>query len=219
MLNQATKQSLTETLAALQDNSDRIVKAIDQHAGDSQTLHLEGQLAMSQQIDALANTISQYNEQAQAITINQKAVHLELLDAVEDGTATNTNDILNVSESVHIAVKDTNADTRAAITDLVQSNHEVMKQEFNELQHGLQKLHIEISRKVDELKDLVLKIDSTAEGAERRLLRKRGNTVTVTLMSFMSYMGVCRYAHPKIPAIAWLNSISGTIGFIATERA
>ena len=189
MLDQATKQGLTETLAALQDNTDRIIKAIDQHAGDSQTLHLERELAMSQHIDALVDTISQHNEQARAGTVTQKAVHVELLDAIGHATATNAEDILVASESVHTVVKSANADTRAAIIDLVQSNNGAMKQEINELQHGLQKLQIEISRKVDELKDLVLKINSTAEGAERRLLRKRGNTVTVTLMSLYELYG------------------------------
>ena len=216
MLDQATKEGLTETLAALQDNSDRIIEAIDQHAKDSQTLRWN----MSQHIDALADTISQHNEQAKASTVTQKAVHVELLDAIEHGNATNADGILNASESVHIAVKNTSADTRAAITDLVQSNHGVMKQEINELQHGLQELKIEIGRKVDELKDLVLKIDSTAEGAERRLLRKRGNTVTVTLMSLHELyesLQVCKYA--RTPAVAWLKSLLGNIRIIATKRA
>ena len=183
-------------MAALQDNSDRIVKAIDQHAEDSQSLQMERHLAMSQQIDALANTISQQDEQVRARTISQKVAHVELLEAIDHATATNTDGILDASESVHIAVTDENANTRAVITDLVQSNHEVMKQEIHELQHGLQRLQVEIDRKVDELKDLVLKINSTAEGAERRLLRKRGNTVTVTLMSLYELyrsLQVCLY--------------------------
>ena len=46
MLDQATKQGLTETLAALQDNSDRIITVIGQHAEDSQSLHSERHLAM-----------------------------------------------------------------------------------------------------------------------------------------------------------------------------
>ncbi|KAL8795924.1 MAG: hypothetical protein Q9195_001668 [Heterodermia aff. obscurata] len=183
MLDQATKQGLAATLAALQDNSDRIIKAIDKHAGDSQKLHLERQIAMSQQIDALANTVSQHNEQAQANKASQRAAHVELIGAIEHATASNADSILNANESVHMALKDENLDTRVAIRDIARSNNEAMKQEISELQHGLQKLQIEIGKKVDELKDLVLKINSAAEGAERRLLRKRGNTVTVTLMS------------------------------------
>ena len=220
MLDEETKQGLTETLAALQDNTDRIIKAIDQHAGDSEALQLERQRTMSHQIDALANTISQQNEQTQASTVTQKVVHIELLDAIEHATTTNADGILDASESVCTVVKDENVDTRVAITDLVESNHEVMKQEINELQHGLQQLQIEISRKVDELKDLVLKINSTAEGAERRLLRKRGNTVTVTLMSLYElYRSLQVRAYPKSPAIACLNHTLGIIGVIATKRA
>ena len=219
MLDQTTKQGLTETLAALQVNSDRIIKAIDQHAADSQTLHVERELAMAQHIDALANTISQHNQQVGASSVSQKAVHVELLDAIDHAAATNADDILSASESVHAVVKNANADTRAAITDQIQTNHEVMKQEINELQQGLQKLEIEISRKVDELKDLVLKIDSIAEGAERRLLRKRGNTVAVTLMSLYElYRSLQVRTYPTTPAIAWLDNISGNIGVIATKR-
>ena len=151
--------------------------------------------------------------------MTQKAGYGELLDAIEQATATNTDGILNASESVHNIVKDENADTRAAMTDLAQLNHEIMKEEINELQHGLQKLQVEIGRKVDELKDLVLKIDSTAEGAERRLLRKRGNTVTVTLMSLNELYGSLQVrTYPRTPAISFLDNIVGTIEFIATKR-
>ena len=203
MLDQTSKQGLTDTLAALQDNSDRIIKAIDQHAGGSQSLQLEKHRTMSQQIDALANTISQHNEQTRASTVIQEAVHVELLDAIEHVTATNADGILNASESVHAVVKNENAHTRSAVTDLVQSNHDDVKQEINELKNALQKLEVEISRKVNELKDLVLKINSTAEGAERRLLRKRGNIVTVNLMSLYElYESLKVRTYPRTPAIS-----------------
>ena len=58
-----------------------------------------------------------------------------------------------------------------------------MKQEIHGLQRGLRQLQLEIDRKTEELKNIVLKINSTREGPDRKLLKEIGNSAAVVLMS------------------------------------
>lgn len=58
-----------------------------------------------------------------------------------------------------------------------------MKQKINGLQRGLRQLQLEIDRKAEELKEIVIKINTTREGPDRTLLREMGNSATVVLMS------------------------------------
>ena len=54
---------------------------------------------------------------------------------------------------------------------------------INGLQQGLHHLQLEIDRKLEELKDLVIMINTTKDGPKRESLKKRGNSSTVIIMS------------------------------------
>ena len=58
-----------------------------------------------------------------------------------------------------------------------------MKQEINGLQRGLRQLQLEIDKKTEELKKVVIKMNNTREGPDRKLLKKVGNSATVVLIS------------------------------------
>ena len=66
---------------------------------------------------------------------------------------------------------------------MLDRNQEVTKQEISGLQRGLRQLQLEIDRKAEELKEIVIKINATREGPDRKLLREIGYSATVVLMS------------------------------------
>ena len=93
------------------------------------------------------------------------------------------NTLSSESGKIKATIRDETASSSVHIAGLMETNQEVVKQQINDPQRGLQQLQTEIDRKVEELKDLVVKINTTREGPERQSLKERGNTANVTLIS------------------------------------
>ena len=87
------------------------------------------------------------------------------------------------AEDISCQIEEANENTRAQITEILDRNQEMMKQEINGLQRGLRQLQLEIDRKAEDLKEIIIKINTTREGSDRTLLRGMGNSATVVLMS------------------------------------
>ena len=86
-------------------------------------------------------------------------------------------------ENVSARIEQANDNTRAQISKLLEKNQETMRQEINGLQRGLHQLQLEIDQKTEELKEIIIKVNTTREGPDRKLLREMGNSATVVLMS------------------------------------
>lgn len=149
-----------------------------------QSIRKQTQNIVTQEIDALASHLEQQNEGIRALTAEEgQQSRAQILDAVADAAIMHDNAFSSESGKIKATIRDETANSRAHIAGLMETNQEVVKQQINDLQRGLQQLQIEIDRKVEELKDLVVKINTTREGPERQSLKERGNTANVTLIS------------------------------------
>jgi predicted nucleic acid-binding Zn-ribbon protein len=73
--------------------------------------------------------------------------------------------------------------TRRDIVDALEREHETIKGDVAELRRSLHQLHAEMERRAKELKSIILQIDRTRKDKERRSLQKKGNSISVILMS------------------------------------
>lgn len=146
--------------------------------------HAKTQLTLTQEIGSAASKLEGQNERTLALTVSeQQRSQAEILAAITDANSAQSRESQTSIVKVFTRVKEENEGTRTQIVDLFDANQEVMEQRVRGLERGLRHLEKEINRRADELKDLVMKINTTREGPDRRLLRDKGNSVNVILMS------------------------------------
>jgi len=139
---------------------------------------------LTQEIESAASKLEKQNERTVTLTVSGKRrSRAEILDAVSDAASGHAQELYTNVTNVSTRIGEENQATRAQVEDLVDVIQEVMKQEIHGLQQGLRQLEKEIDRKVDELKDLVIKINTTRKGLDRQFFRDKGNSVNVILMS------------------------------------
>lgn len=78
------------------------------------------------------------------------------------------------TEKISARIGENVANTRAQLTGVLDANQEVMKQEISGLKRGLHLLQLVIDRKLEELKDFVIMINTTDDGPNRQSLKKKG---------------------------------------------
>ena len=125
---------------------------------------------------------------------------MEVLNAVTDAASGYDDAISLKAKNISARIEEANENTRAQITEILDRNQEIMKQEINGLQLGLHQLQLEIDRKAEESKEIVTKINTKREGLDRTLLREMSNSVTVVLMSLYELYK----ALEVLPTCSWL---------------
>ena len=128
--------------------------------------------------------LAEQGKATRTLTANEhEKSRTETLNAIADA-ASGYNDALSIEvENISARIETANENTRAQITETMDRNQAIMKQQITGLQRGLHQLQLEIDRKTEELKEIVLKINTTREGQDRKCLKEVGNSATVVLMS------------------------------------
>jgi hypothetical protein len=198
-LDKSTKCKVEDALGTLRDWNEQVQASIKEQAQETRLLQTQTQKTVACEINALANKLEQQiertctrttdeqqhqqQEQQQQQRQEQQQSQCQVIDAIADAATMHNQTLSLGTENINDTIKKETGSTRVHIAGLVETNQEVMKNEINELKRGLQQLQSEIDRKLAELKDLVIKIDTTHEGPKRQLMKKRGNAATVTLIS------------------------------------
>jgi NADH dehydrogenase/NADH:ubiquinone oxidoreductase subunit G len=193
-LDQSTKCKVEDALKTLRDWNEQVQASIKEQAQETRLLQTQTQKTVAREINALTNKLEQQVERTRARTTDeqqqqQQQSQFQVIDAIADAATMHNHALSLGTENINATIEKETASTRVHIAGLVEANQEVMKTEINELKRGLQQLQSEIDRKHAELKDLVVKINTTQEGPKRQLMKKRGNAATVTLISLYELYG------------------------------
>jgi hypothetical protein len=117
------------------------------------------------------------------VELQHEQTRLEIIDAVDGATTIQQASINSSAIATALKVEEQHELTRRDITVALEREHEVIKQDVAGLQRSLQQLHAEMERRAQELKSIILQIDRTRKEEERRSLQKKGNSISVILMS------------------------------------
>ena len=131
-----------------------------------------------------AEDLAEQSETTRTLTANeQRRTRADVLNAVADA-ASGCNDAISTQvENTSARNEAANEKTRTQISEVLEKNQEIMRQEINGLHRGLRQIQLEIDRKAEELKQIIIKTSSTREGPDRNFLREKGKSATVVLMS------------------------------------
>lgn len=183
-LDDVTKRGATQVLEALRGNENIFNTAIEIQTEKCRVLQTQTRLQLAQDIETAAANLQGQNERTHSITTNeQQRTRTEVLTAIADMSSEYDHALCAQGEGLSAHIEKQNEYTRTQIVGKLDTNQEIMKQEIHGLQRGLYQLQIEIDRKVEELKELVVKINATREGPERHSLKERGNSATIIIMS------------------------------------
>ena len=161
-----------------------MVTATDGQTKQLKELHKQTETLLSQEFESAAANLAEQSETTRTLTANeQRETRANVLSAVADAASGHNDAISTQVGNISARIEQVNDDTRAQISKVLEKNQETMRQEINGLQRGLNQLQLEIDRKTEELKEIIIKVNTTREGPDRKLLRKMGNSATVVLMS------------------------------------
>ncbi|KAL6714010.1 hypothetical protein ACLMJK_008504 [Lecanora helva] len=186
-LDNATQNGIVRILEIIEKDKNLCLEAIEGQAERVEILHAQTQHHINQDIASATRNLETQTEilHNKSISEEQKT-RVEILDAISIAATTNDRSLDELHQSnrdvSHSIIKE-NHNTQVAIVDKLDSNQEVMRHEIRGLQTGLEQLKLEIDRKTEELKVLVIKIGTTPEGPRRKSLRGQGNYLHTILMS------------------------------------
>lgn len=174
---------MDDILQKLHDQNDGVLASIQEQVQETRAFQGQAQKAVIQEIDALAKNLEKRSEETQSTADERQKSQAKLLDAIADAAIVNDHALTLGTENINATIKEETEDTRAHMTEIMHESQEVMKKQVHELQQGLQQLQSEIDRKIEDLKDLVVKINTTKEGPERQSMKMRGNAANIALLS------------------------------------
>ena len=160
------------------------VTATDGQTKELEERHQKTETILYQGFESAAANLAAQTETTRTLTANeQRETRADVLNAVADA-ATGYNDALSTHvENISARIEQGNEKTQAQISMVLENNQEIMRQQINGLQRGLHQLQLEIDRKTEELKEIINKVNTTREGPDQTLLREKGKSATVVLMS------------------------------------
>ena len=161
-----------------------MVAAAEAQTKQMRALHTQTETILSQEFESAAANLAEQSETTRTLTAKeQERSRIEILSAIADTASGHNNALSTQAENISARIEGANENALAQITETLERKQEIMKQEINGLQRGLGQLQLEIDRKAEELKEIIIKISTTREGPDRNLLREMGNSATVVLMS------------------------------------
>ena len=179
-LDDATKESAQKILDVLQDNRDHLVATTDEQTRQLRALHAQTERMLDHEFETAAvNLVEQSKTTLTLTTKEQERSRFEVLNAIADAASGYDDALSTESGKISARIEEANENNRAQIIKL----QEAMKQDIDGLQRGLHQLQLKIDRKAEELKEIVFKISATREGPDRKLLKEKGNSAMVVLMS------------------------------------
>lgn len=161
-----------------------MVTATDGQTKQLKELHEKTEKILSQEFESAAADLAAQSETTRTLTANeQRETRSDVLNAVADAASGYNVAISTQVENISARIEQANENTRAQISEVFEKYREIMKQEINGLQRGLHQLQLEIDRRTEELKEIISKVNTTREGPDQTLLREKGKSATVVLMS------------------------------------
>lgn len=183
-LDHATKEGAQKILDVLLDNRDHLLATTDGQTRQLRALHAQTEMILNHKFESAAVNLSEQSRTIRALTTKEhERSRTEVLNAITDAASGYDDALSTEAENISARIEEANQKIRAQITETLDRNQDVMRQEIDGLQRGFRQLQIEIDRKTEELKEILFKISTTREGRDRNLLKGRGNSVTVVLMS------------------------------------
>ena len=183
-LDNSTEESVQEILEILNGTRDHLVTATDGQTKQLIELHKKTETILSQEFESAAANLAEQSETTRTLTANeQRETRVNVLSAIAHAASGYNDAISTQVENISAQIEQASDNTRAQISRVIEKNQETMRQEINGLQRGLHQLQLEIDRKTGELKEIIIKVNTTREGPDRTLLKKTGNSATVVLMS------------------------------------
>lgn len=183
-LDYATKENAQKILDVLLDNRDQLLATTNGQTRQLRALHAQTDMILNNGFESAAVNLSEQSRTTRALTTKEhEKSRTEVINAITDAASGYDDALSTEVENISACIEEANQTTRAQITETLNRNQDIMKQEIHGLQRGLRQLQLEIDRKAEKLKEIVLKINTTREGADRNLLKERGNSATVVLMS------------------------------------
>ena len=183
-LDKTTQEGAQKILDVLQDNRDHLISITDAQTLQLRALHTRTETILNHEFESVTAILVEQIEATRTLAAKeQDRSRTEVLDAIANATSGYDSALSIKAEDISCQIGEANENTRAQITEILDRNQEIMKQEINGLQRGLRQLQLEIDRKAEDLKEIIIKINTTREGSDRTLLREMGNSATVVLMS------------------------------------
>ena len=183
-LDHATKEGVQKILDVLTDNKDHVVTTTDGQTRQLMELHAQTEGMVIHEFESAASHLVKQSETTRTLTAKEhEKTRTEVLSAIADAASGCGDTVSREAENMSARIEEANEDTRFQIAGILERNHETMKQEISELQRGLRQLQLEIDKKTEELKSIIIKMNTTREGPDRKLLKEIGNSASVVLMS------------------------------------
>ena len=141
---------------------------------------------MSREFKSATVNLVEQSRATRTLTANEhEKSRSETLNAIAHAASGHDEALSTEAEHISARIEAASENTRAQITETMDRNQAILKQQITGLQRGLRQLELEIDRKTEELKEIVLKINNTREGPDRKWLQRMGNSATVVLMSLL----------------------------------
>ncbi len=126
--------------------------------------------------------------EAQAMAaLQQEDYRIDIAALIQSAALENAKIAQHAASSNNEAVVEQYHTTRQEIATHLEHSQETLTEDVANLQESLQSLHIEIERRTDELKELILSTSRTKKESKRKALQKRGESVTVIIMSLRAF--------------------------------
>ncbi|KAL9610581.1 MAG: hypothetical protein Q9167_004732 [Letrouitia subvulpina] len=183
-VDHSTQRRVEDVLKSLRDGNQEVLSSIEARAREIKGLQNVTQAHITEEVTKLGGVLNQENDKARALAADD--VHLsqaKIINAIDRGAIAQGEAISSASDDISALVKEEVTRSHSLLSDSVDVNYQMTKQQIDGLQTGLKQLQAEIDSKTEELKTLITRIDNTWNGKERQQLKERGNKVMVTLFS------------------------------------
>ena len=170
----------------MQDYGDHLLATTDAQTRQLSALDAQNKNILNSELKSATVNLVEQSRATRALTANEhEKSRTETLNAIADAACGHDDALSTEAENISARIEAASENTQAQITQTIDRNQAIMKRQIIGLQRGLHQLQLEIDKKTGELKEIMLKIDTTREGPHRKWLREMGTSATVVLMSLL----------------------------------
>lgn len=184
LLDEITRQGVQKVLEMVQASRDQTLASIEEPKKDIKASHIQTRTTVTGAVESVGISLEEQNQGTRESILNEHhCSRTEIVTSIGEVARTHEEHLSSKAENINARIQGEHTSTRELITKGLVMNQIVIKQEIQDLQHGLQRLQGEVDSKITELRDVVQQINHTPEGTGRQRLKDKGNIMTVTLMS------------------------------------
>ena len=125
----------------MSDNQDHLIAATGAQIKQMRALHTQTETMLSQEFESAASDLPEQSETTRTLTAKeQQRTRTEVLSAIADAASGHESGISTEAGIISARVKEENENARTQITEMIDRNQEIVKQEIKGLQWGLHQL-------------------------------------------------------------------------------